>query len=582
MLGMSAPHPLAPLLVPLLAAGLLAPPALLGQPAGGLATFLDTVEVRVVNVDVVVLDADGRPVTGLSREDFELFEDGKPVELSNFAAFEEAAAASAGTATFEPGATAAEIATAEAPRAAPPATWVVYLDQSALQPGPRNQVLKETRDFLTTSLATGDRAMVATFDGKSLKIVSNLSADRASALGALEILTRQVGSPSGIRGQASQIQRDIQSVDLGSPSAVFEAENALREIEAAAEEMALRSRAALDSFRDLLAIVAGVEGRVAVLYAGGGFESDPAANLYQLWEARFRGLTGVGAASTRDRDPNTTQARLDYARLLKAVNASRVTVYTIFAGEGRGPDVSAEIGGTPGSSGPSLSINSPEGGSSLAAFATETGGRAFVGAPDLADRLESARQDLATYYSLGYHPEGSDPGAFHELTVRVRRDGLRVVHRRGVTERAPEEVAGDAATAALLAAAPPENPFGAALEIGAASKAKGAGRGSLVPVSVRVPLRGLTLLPDGAVHRAQLAFHFSLRDPDGGFRRLEPRPLEFSVPNEKLAASLNQSIAFKVDLVLEPGVYQIAVAVVDRLGGASSAATAGFEVAKAR
>ena len=51
-------------------------------------TFVDTVEVRVVNVDVIVVDADGARVTGLERGDFELLVDGRPVELSNFAAYD--------------------------------------------------------------------------------------------------------------------------------------------------------------------------------------------------------------------------------------------------------------------------------------------------------------------------------------------------------------------------------------------------------------------------------------------------------------------------------------------------------------
>ena len=86
----------------------------------------------------------------------------------------------------------------------------------------------------------------------------------------------------------------------------------------------------------------------------------------------------------------------------------------------------------------------------------------------------------------------------------------------------------------------------------------------------------------GAVHRAQLLFNFSLRDPDGGYRRLEARPLEFSVPAEKLAGAQGQSIAYKIELKLEPGAYQLAVAVADKIAGATSATTTGFNVAKPR
>ena len=42
--------------------------------------------VTVVEVDVVVTDKSGRPVRGLRREDFEISEDGRPVEIATFSA----------------------------------------------------------------------------------------------------------------------------------------------------------------------------------------------------------------------------------------------------------------------------------------------------------------------------------------------------------------------------------------------------------------------------------------------------------------------------------------------------------------
>jgi hypothetical protein len=117
------------------------------------------------------------------------------------------------------------------------------------------------------------------------------------------------------------------------------------------------------------------------------------------------------------------------------------------------------------------------------------------------------------------------------------------------------------------------------VELGAPQKPE-RGRNPLVPIQVRVPLRGMTLVPDGASHRAHLEFYFSLRDPDGGFRRLEPRELAFSIPSEKIAASLGQVVAYKVDVALEPGTYRVGVAAVDRFGGTRGSAVAPLEVAK--
>src|SRR5436309_13396848 len=42
------------------------------------------VEVHVVNVDVSVTDSHSRPVPGLTKDDFEVFEDGVPQKITNF------------------------------------------------------------------------------------------------------------------------------------------------------------------------------------------------------------------------------------------------------------------------------------------------------------------------------------------------------------------------------------------------------------------------------------------------------------------------------------------------------------------
>src|SRR5207247_8003267 len=44
----------------------------------------ESIEVHVVNVDVVVMDKSGKHVRGLSKDDFQIFENGKPQPISNF------------------------------------------------------------------------------------------------------------------------------------------------------------------------------------------------------------------------------------------------------------------------------------------------------------------------------------------------------------------------------------------------------------------------------------------------------------------------------------------------------------------
>ena len=67
-----------------LCAAALQTPALRAQdkPSPPEVTF--QVEVNYVDVDVVVTDENGKFVTGLAREDFEVFEDGKPQKVDTF------------------------------------------------------------------------------------------------------------------------------------------------------------------------------------------------------------------------------------------------------------------------------------------------------------------------------------------------------------------------------------------------------------------------------------------------------------------------------------------------------------------
>jgi hypothetical protein len=54
------------------------------QGSNSLPPLTERVTVRTVNVDATVVDASGQPVTGLTANDFEVFEDGKPQSITGF------------------------------------------------------------------------------------------------------------------------------------------------------------------------------------------------------------------------------------------------------------------------------------------------------------------------------------------------------------------------------------------------------------------------------------------------------------------------------------------------------------------
>ena len=126
------------------------------QPPGeGQEFFADIVSVNVVNVDVYVTDKKGNPITGLTKNDFELFEDRKPMAVTNFYAVE----GGKPSAASDPGPVLAPVA---GPAGAPPAPepipedqrlrLIVYVDNFNIHPFNRNRVLREMRTFLNQQI----------------------------------------------------------------------------------------------------------------------------------------------------------------------------------------------------------------------------------------------------------------------------------------------------------------------------------------------------------------------------------------------------------------------------------------------
>lgn len=152
--------------------------------------------VNLVPVRVVVRDADGNVIANLHREDFQLFEDGKPQIVSNFTV-ETLAALSGGAA----GTSAGENETAETPAATgaflPPSRFVALLfDDPHLNLQDLMQARIAAMNYVNKYLAPTDRVAVFTVSGQTQ---TDFTDDRAKLRADLAtLLPRAVtaGDPS--------------------------------------------------------------------------------------------------------------------------------------------------------------------------------------------------------------------------------------------------------------------------------------------------------------------------------------------------------------------------------------------------
>jgi hypothetical protein len=148
------------------AALLLAVPLLAQQAPIPDQPFAESVDVSVANVEVFVTDRDGRSVRGLARGDFDLFVDGKKVEIVNFSEIAEGSPVAVKEAPPAPQTAGTAPAPSQAeplpPPEPPPLSLVVFVDNDNLSPFGRNRVLRQVQEFLGSTLGPRDRAMLVT------------------------------------------------------------------------------------------------------------------------------------------------------------------------------------------------------------------------------------------------------------------------------------------------------------------------------------------------------------------------------------------------------------------------------------
>ena len=180
---------------------------MLAGPAGAQASDVndagqvsERVDVRRIEIDAMVSDRKGRPVTGLERDDFEILVDGEPAPIVNFYAVDRRAAAPTKTETPRGASlTATEV---------PPLMLAIAVDSSNVETGARNEALDGLRSFLRAQLGPEDRVMLIEA-GRSAGLAPPVFTDRIEV--ALEGLDRIAATASQDRRLAEfrEIMQEI-------------------------------------------------------------------------------------------------------------------------------------------------------------------------------------------------------------------------------------------------------------------------------------------------------------------------------------------------------------------------------------
>ena len=528
--------------------------------------FIDTVNVGVVNVDVYVTDKKGNSVTGLTQDDFQLFENGNKVEVSNFYAV------NAGKAVAQPSDLPPAPAAPPVPGAAPVpreeldkvATpeeqrlrLIVYIDNYNLRPFNRNRVMRELRAFIGTKLAKDDQLMLVTYD-RELHIRRTFTSD--PSLIAAAMLDLEKISAQGVHADSDR--RDVLR-QIEDSRSVAEAESAAHSY---AQSTYNDLSFSIDSIKKMIDALAGMPGRKAVVYVSDGLQMIAGQDVFYAVQSKYGGQS---SSMTSVLEYNVAR-RLD--ELTSQANANRITFYTIDAAGLRSYDSnSAENAGAASAPGLSQLVDSVRISnlqSTLQTLAEKTGGVAILNTNVITPRLEKVARDFNTYYSLGYTPPHFGDGRYYKIDVKVKnRKDLQVRHREGYRDKSTEARMSDGTLAALNFPFE-ENPLGVTLEFGQPRRRDDGFY--LVPVLVRIPLGKLVLVPHEQSEDARVRLFIAALDTAGGSSDVQQAPVPISIPKADVAAAQNKKYVYSVTLLMRAGEQRVSIGVRDDIGAQAS------------
>ncbi|MEO8432407.1 MAG: VWA domain-containing protein [Acidobacteriota bacterium] len=512
-------------------------------------SFRESVEVRVMDLDVSATDSRGNPIPDLNKEDFRITVDGKPVGIDYFTRVAEGTIHSPDLATASPDLVLAEYkkgADAYVPR-----QFLMYVDIGNLSPGARKRGVEALRD-LVTRMGPGDLGRVVLFDRRGHE-QTEWTGSKESLFSALDKVERAGVGMSRLIAEQQAIRGIDQTRDQRTRAAYA---RSYAEEERAAVENLLRDVAA-----ELTTLTA-LPGKRAFVFVTGGFDAQPGYAMYEYALGRF----GMGLSSF---DSRSTANVID--ALVRKANASEVTFYTVDA---RG--LSAE-GGSAGDDDPLL--NRPgvaftartDSQAGLLSLANETGGIALLNTNALARGLERIYQDASTYYSVGVTLTNLPGSGFRNVRVTVTRPGVTVRARRSFAPRTPADRASDVAQSALRSNVQYRG-IPVSMSISPPTKAK---KYFSVPVVVSMPASSLTFLPEGSGRKATAEVYFGVMDDAGRMSDIARSEASFTLPED---APADAPVHYNTELTMRKGNARVVVNVRDRETGKMGTAKADVHV----
>jgi VWFA-related protein len=369
----------------------------------------------LVEVDIIARDKDGRFVAGLTADDFEILEEGKPQTVQHFYLVTERA-----NVTIEPR---SDVVLPRSPDRTDRRVFVLFFDSEHLSGQALLKLKASAMDFVNTRMRATDVAGI--YENGRL-VNGHLTNQRQEILDAIRGVepafeTAEARTRALVDFPRIESAQEAAQIDAGDRATLSDsgaracggdqarlcaAEGGREFVEDKLQRKAhlyveQARRAASGTMRSIGYVVrnlSGLEGRKTLVLFSEGFFADDARS----------GLPVLAGQAAR----------------------AGVTIYAVDS-RGRGARSGVSAAADPTLPGAGLSGFGDTSDEALDILAAETGGLTLRHRDDFRSALDEVATDTSTYYVLAYAPDTALDGKYRKIVLKTKWAGLTVRARRG-------------------------------------------------------------------------------------------------------------------------------------------------------
>jgi VWFA-related protein len=342
-----------------------------------------TVNARLVVLDVVVTDKDGKPAEGLTAKDFQILEDGR---VQRIRSLEPPSAHSLPSSSVAAGAAEVYDPSSPASFGRSPVT-VLVLDQMNTHFADSSFARRELHDYLASQPAVLPQpTTLLTVYNNRFKELQSFTRSRDVLLKALAAAPTKYAWELEVNGNTSDGPLD-------------------------------RAEANLRALEQIAQSYARIPGRKNLIWVGGGFPTiDPAS------------IDGDDAVEVRDTIQHVTDVLLDTRVTLYAVDPTSSAAGLTEITDTTQLEVAEATGGSMGVGNDPFNASED-----FDLLGPVTGGRVIRGRNDIAQYIASSVELGANYYTLSYTPssDANTDVKYRKIQVKCLRPGLTATTRSG-------------------------------------------------------------------------------------------------------------------------------------------------------